>query len=152
MLYRFVLHIQGRVEKHKSTRQNGQGYSGLWQNKWPMFHPKGTALLRSRKSLPCKKAGPSLWGDTRMLPRPVCQVRMEIQIIMLNVLVLKFWQLMEAYAGNSDYLVTRHIVTVFDIFFVLYLLFCNCFLCIFILPNRTWKKLLFSNLKNYFCN
>lgn len=127
MLYSFVLHIQGRVEKHKSTRQNRQGYSGLWQNKWPMSHPKERALLQSRKLLPCRKAGPLLQEDTRMLLRPVCQVMMEIQIFTLNFLVLKFWQLMETYAENSDYLVTHHIVTVFDI--ILY--FICCFVIVF---------------------
>lgn len=77
-----------------------------------------------------------------MLPRPVCQVRMEIQIFMLNVLVLKFWQLMEAYAGNSDYLVTRHIVTVFDIF--LY------FICCFVIAFYVYLFSLTELEKSYF--
>lgn len=39
---------------------------------------------------------------------------MEIQTSMLNLLALKFWQLMETYAENPDYLVTHHIPIVLD--------------------------------------
>lgn len=69
---------------------------------------------------------------------------METQTFMLNLLTLKFGQLMEIYAENSDYLVTHHIPIVLDM--ILYFISCSVivsyvYLLSLIKITDTWKTI-----------
>lgn len=123
MSYSFVLHIQmiwGKSQEANKTVGGGGRGSGVSRVVGPCSTQKEQLLLRSRSSLPYR-GGLLLRGDTGWLPHTICQVKMEIQTSMLNLLALKFWQLMETYAENSDYLVTRHIPIVLEMILSLFL-------------------------------
>lgn len=85
-----------KVEQQDRMKGNG-----------PCLIQKNPLKFRFKQLLPWRKAGPSS-GDMGYFYVQFA-MKMAIQTFTLNLLILKLWQLIEAYAKFCDYFLSHHI-------------------------------------------